>query len=124
MPKKLFLIDGSNHAFRVQYALPPQHASDGFPTRVLYGFTLLFQKMMRTYRPDYVAVSFDRGRSFRHQVFDQYKATRREMPEDMKRQQPWLPKLVEVEGFGYRCILEILSGQGRAMAPRGRDRCG
>ena len=59
MPKKLFLIDGSNHAFRVQFALPPQHASDGFPTRVLYGFTLLFQKMMRTYRPDWCVVSFD-----------------------------------------------------------------
>ena len=42
--KTMFLVDGSNHAFRVQFALPPMHASDGFPTRVLYGFTLLFQK--------------------------------------------------------------------------------
>lgn len=103
MPKKLFLIDGSNHAFRVQYALPPQHASDGFPTRTLYGFTLLFQKMMRTYRPDFCAVSFDVGKSFRSAVYDQYKATRKEMPEDMKRQWSWMPKLVE--GFGYRCIM-------------------
>ncbi|MEQ1506704.1 MAG: DNA polymerase, partial [Myxococcota bacterium] len=102
MPQKLFLIDGSNHAYRVQYALPPQHASDGFPTRVLYGFTLLFQKMMRTYQPDWCAVSFDQGKSFRSQVYDQYKATRREMPEDMKRQWSSLPKLVEA--FGYRCL--------------------
>ncbi len=102
MPRKLFLIDGSNHAFRVQYALPPQHASDGFPTRTLYGFTLLFQKMMRTYRPDWCVVSFDHGRSFRAKIDDRYKANRREMPEDMQRQWEWLPRLVE--GFGYTCL--------------------
>jgi DNA polymerase I len=103
VPRKLFLVDGSNHAYRVQYALPPQHSSDGFPTRTLYGFTLLFQKMMRTYKPDWCAVSFDRGKSFRHEVYDQYKATRKEMPADMQRQWDWLPKLVE--GFGFRCIM-------------------
>lgn len=102
MPKKLFLVDGSNHAFRVQFALPPQHASDGFPTRVLYGFTLLFQKMMRTYRPDYCVVSFDSGKTFRHETFPDYKGHRPDMPEDMRRQWPWLPKLVE--GFGYTCL--------------------
>ena len=102
MPKKLFLVDGSNHAFRVQYALPPQHASDGFPTRVLYGFTLLFQKMMKAYRPDYCAVSFDSGKSFRHDTYADYKGHRPDMPGDMKRQWEWLPKLVE--GFGYACV--------------------
>jgi DNA polymerase-1 len=102
-PKRLFLVDGSNHAFRVQFALPPQHASDGFPTRVLYGFTLLFQKMMRTYRPDYVAVSFDHGKSFRHDVYADYKGHRREMPEDMRRQWEFLPPLVEA--FGYSCVM-------------------
>jgi len=102
MPKKLFLIDGSNHAFRVQFALPPQHASDGFPTRVLYGFTLLFQKMMRTYRPDYCAVSFDHGKSFRHDRLEAYKGHRPDMPADMRRQWDYLPQLVE--GFGYRVL--------------------
>ena len=101
--KKLFLVDGSNHAFRVQFALPPQHASDGFPTRVLYGFTLLFQKMMRTYRPDYCVVSFDSGKTFRHERYDQYKAHRAEMPADMRRQWDHLPRLVEA--FGYPCVM-------------------
>ena len=101
--KKLFLVDGSNHAFRVQFALPPQHASDGFPTRVLYGFTLLFQKMMRTYRPDYCAVSFDSGKTFRHERYEQYKAHRAEMPADMRRQWGLLPELVEA--FGYPCVM-------------------
>jgi len=102
VPKKLFLIDGSNHAFRVQFALPPQHSSDGFPTRVLYGFTLLFQKMMRTYRPDYCAVSFDHGKSFRHTELDSYKGHRPDMPADMRRQWEWLQPLVE--GFGYKVL--------------------
>lgn len=102
MPKKLLLVDGSNHAFRVHFALPPQHTSAGFPTRVLYGFTLLFQKLLSSYKPDYCAVSFDSGKSFRHEVFPEYKGHRPDMPEDMARQWSWLPKLVE--GFGYRSL--------------------
>jgi DNA polymerase-1 len=102
VPKRLFLVDGSNHAFRVQFALPPQHASDGFPTRVLYGFTLLFQKMIRTFRPDYVAVAFDGGKSFRHDIYPAYKGHRPEMPDDLRRQWPHLADLVR--GFGYRVV--------------------
>jgi DNA polymerase I len=102
MPKKLFLVDGSNYAFRVQFALPPRHTSAGFPTRVLYGFTLLFQKLMRTYRPDYCVVSFDIGKTFRHQVYPEYKANRDAMPEDLRQQWGELPDLVRA--FGYPCI--------------------
>lgn len=121
MPKKLFLIDGSNYAYRVQYALPPQHASDGFPTRTLYGFAQLFQKMMRNYQPDYCAVSFDAGRSFRNEIYAEYKANRKGMPEDMRRQWTWLPKLVE--GFGYACKIpegfeadDVISTLARRLA--------
>jgi len=102
MPKKLFLIDGSNHAFRVQFALPPQHASDGFPTRVLYGFTLLFNRMLNRYKPDYCVVSFDHGKSFRHEQLESYKGHRPDMPDDLRRQWEWLTPLVE--GFGYKVL--------------------
>ncbi len=102
MPKKLFLIDGSNHAFRVQFALPPQHTSDGFPTRVLYGFTLLFNRMLNRYKPDYCVVSFDHGKSFRHEQLETYKGHRPDMPADLRRQWPLLTPLVE--GFGYRAL--------------------
>ncbi len=102
LSKKLLLVDGSNHAFRVHFALPPQHTSGGFPTRVLYGFTLLFQKLINSYKPDYCAVSFDSGKSFRHELFPEYKGHRPEMPEDMVKQWPLLPQLVE--GFGYRSL--------------------
>jgi DNA polymerase-1 len=103
VPKTMFLVDGSNHAFRVQFALPPQHTTSFFPTRVLYGFTLLFQKMLRTWRPDYVVVSFDSGKTFRHELYTEYKGHRPEMPGDLKRQWDSLPQLVEA--FGYPCIM-------------------
>ena len=102
MTKKLFLVDGSNYAFRVQYALPPRHSSSGFPTRVLYGFTILFQKLMRTYRPDYCVVSFDIGKTFRHRMYPDYKGNRDAMPEDLRQQWGDLPGLVRA--FGYPCI--------------------
>ncbi len=102
MPRRLFLVDGSHHAFRVMFALPPQHASDGFPTRVLYGFTLLFQKLMRQWQPDFVAVAFDSGKTFRHELYPAYKGHRPDMPDELRQQWPWLPKLVE--GFGYAVV--------------------
>lgn len=101
--KKMLLVDGSNHAFRVQFALPPMHASDGFPTRVLYGFTQLFQKMLTLHRPDYVVVSFDSGKTFRHDTYPDYKGHRPERPADLGQQWPLLPDLVE--GFGYPCVI-------------------
>jgi len=98
----MFLVDGSNHAFRVQFALPPRHTTTGFPTRVLYGFTLLFQKMLRTWQPDYVVVCFDHGPSFRNRLFPDYKGHRPEMPEDLRQQWGSLDGLVEA--FGFRAI--------------------
>lgn len=100
--KRLFLVDGSNHAFRVHFALPPMHDSSGFPTRALYGFTQLFGKLVRTYKPDYVAVAFDHGETFRHVMYPEYKGHRPDMPEDLRAQWPLLPTLVEA--FGYRVV--------------------
>ncbi len=100
----MFLIDGSNHAFRVQYALPPMNASDGFPTRALYGFTNLFAKILREHEPDYVVVSFDKGKTFRHEMYDEYKGHRPDMPDDLRMQWPHFPELVEA--FGYACIMK------------------
>jgi len=99
VPKKMFLIDGSNHAFRVQFALPPMNASDGFPTRALYGFTTLFAKILRVNRPDYVVVAFDKGKTFRHELYPDYKGHRPDMPEDLKQQWPYFEDLVHA--FGY-----------------------
>jgi DNA polymerase-1 len=98
----MFLVDGSNLAFRVHFALPPRHTSALFPTRVLYGFTLMLQKMMRTYQPDYCVVSFDIGKTFRHEMYPDYKGHRPDMPEDLRQQWSLLPDLVRA--FGFPCI--------------------
>jgi DNA polymerase-1 len=96
---RMFLVDGSNYAFRVHFALPPRHSSDGFPTRVLYGFTQLLHKLMTTWQADYVAVCFDKGATFRNERFPDYKGHRPEMPEDLRQQWPHLSELCEAMGF-------------------------
>lgn len=97
--KRMFLVDGSNHAFRVYFGLPPMHAPDGTPTHALYGFTTLLAQVHGTYKPDYVAFCFDKGRTFRNDLYPDYKGHRPEMPDDLRAQWPELPGLVEAFGF-------------------------
>jgi DNA polymerase I len=105
MPKKLFLVDGSNQAYRAYHAIQTDmRAPDGFPTRALYGFVRMLLKMFREGRPDFVAVTFDKGKGWRHERFPAYKAKRLDMPEDLQKQWPELCPLVEA--FGYRAIME------------------
>ncbi|MFT7521528.1 MAG: DNA polymerase-1, partial [Kiritimatiellia bacterium] len=98
----MFLVDGSNHAFRVHFALPPMHAPDGFPTSALYGFTTMFARILRVYEPDYVVVCFDIGKSFRSDLYPDYKGHRPSMPDDLRAQWPHFPSLVE--GFGFKSL--------------------
>ena len=102
MTKRMFLVDGSNHAFRVHFALPPMHAPDGFPTSALYGFTTMFARILRVYKPDYVVVCFDIGKSFRSDLYPDYKGHRPGMPDDLRAQWPHFPELVE--GFGFKSL--------------------
>jgi len=88
-PKTLFLVDGSNQAFRAFFAIQTDmRAPDGFPTRGLYGFANMLRKMLRDHSPDYVAVVFDEGLSFRNQLYPEYKGQRPDMPEDLRLQWP------------------------------------
>lgn len=100
--KRMVLVDGSNHAFRAYFALPPMHAPDGFPTNALYGFTQLFSRLIRQWEPDYCVVSFDRGKPFRKDLYAEYKGHRPQMPDDLRAQWPHFEALVE--GFGFRAI--------------------
>jgi transposase len=89
MPKKLFLVDGSNQAYRAYHAIQTDmRAPDGFPTRALYGFVRMLLKMFREGRPDFVAVTFDKGKGWRHERFPEYKAKRLDMPEDLRSSGP------------------------------------
>lgn len=100
--KRMFLIDGSNQAFRAYFALPPMHNPAGEPTNALYGFAQLFHNLIQAWKPDYCVVSFDRGKPFRNDIYPDYKGHRPDMPEDLRAQWPHFDALVE--GFGFRAI--------------------
>jgi DNA polymerase-1 len=91
----LFLIDGSNYIFRAFYAIRDLSNSKGFPTNAIYGFTTMLMRLLREQKPDYIAVAFDvKGPTFRHEAFDQYKATRKATPEALIPQIPYIKDIV------------------------------
>ena len=90
--RKLLLIDGSSYLYRAFHALPPLTNSKGEPTGAVLGVLNMLNKLMKEESPARVAVVFDApGRTFRDDLFDQYKAHRAPMPDDLRAQvQPLL----------------------------------
>jgi len=91
MPKILYLIDGHALAYRAYFALTSGGTarwatSRGEPTAGVYGFANTLLRILEQEQPDYLAVSFDTGRTFRHDLYPEYKATRAKMPEDLRGQ--------------------------------------
>ncbi len=102
MSRTLYLVDGSNHAFRVFHAMPRLTAG-GQHTGALMGFANLLRWLDREVAPDYCAVVFDKGPSFRVDLFPDYKGHRPSMPEELREQWDKLPELIEA--WGYATIL-------------------
>jgi DNA polymerase I len=100
-----FLIDGSNYMYRAFYAIRDLSNSKGFPTNAIYGFTNMLMRLLREQKPDYIAVAFDvKGPTFRHDAYDQYKATRRATPDALVPQIPFIKEIVR--GFSVP-VLEL-----------------
>ncbi|HNZ65395.1 MAG TPA: DNA polymerase I [Smithella sp.] len=100
----LALVDGSNYIYRAFYGLPMLTNSKGFPTNAIYGFTNMLLKLRRDLNPDYIVVTFDlKGPTTRHEEFEDYKATRKPMPDDLVPQIPYIKDVVR--GFSI-CVLE------------------
>ena len=100
----LALVDGSNYLYRAYYGIPALTNSKGFPTNAIYGFTTMLLKLLRDLEPDYVVVAFDlKGPTTRHGEFEDYKATRKPMPDDLIPQVPFIKDIIR--GFSI-CILE------------------
>ena len=94
--KRLFLIDGMSQIYRAYYALPSLSNSKGLPTNAVYGFTMMLRKLITSEKPDYLGVAFDSPeRTFRHDKFESYKATRTKMPDDLTLQIPYIARLCE-----------------------------
>jgi len=92
---RLFLIDGSNYVYRAFYAIRELSNSKGFPTNAIYGFTKMLMKLCRDWGPDYIAVVFDlKGPTFRNEIYDQYKATRKPMPDTLIPQVPFIKDII------------------------------
>jgi len=107
---ELYLIDGSAYIYRAYHAVKPLSNSHGLPTHAVYGFNAILRRLIKERNPRYLAVAFDtRGPVFRHQLYDQYKAHRPPMPEDLAAQIPYIRKLVAA----YR-ILSLEQGDQEA----------
>lgn len=97
--EKLVLIDGNSLINRAFYAMPVLTTKDGTPTNAVYGFMNMYFKMLAEIEPTYVAVAFDlKAPTFRHKLYDGYKATRKPMPEELRPQIPLLKKVLAQMG--------------------------
>jgi DNA polymerase-1 len=94
------LVDGSSYLYRAFHALPPLTNSRDEPTGAVYGVVNMLRKLMDTYQPQYVAVVFDaKGKTFRDEIFAEYKAHRPPMPEELSSQVEPLLELVQAMGL-------------------------
>lgn len=118
---KLILIDSNNIAYRAFYALPQTIAtSTGVQTNAVYGFTSMLLKLIEDYKPQTIICVFDcKGPTFRHDVFEQYKAQRKKMPDELSNQIRIIKEVIEslnissieVEGFEADDVISAIIKQ-------------
>ena len=83
----LVLLDGTAYLYRAYYALPPLKNSKGENTGAIHGFLKAINKIMNDVNPKHIGVVFDaKGKNFRHEMFEQYKANRSAMPSELAEQ--------------------------------------
>ncbi|RME70547.1 MAG: DNA polymerase I, partial [Chloroflexi bacterium] len=123
----LVLIDGHALAYRAYFGMPATFStSAGEPTHAVYGFTNMLLAVWHEYDPDYFIVTFDRGDTFRHQMYPHYKATREKMPDDLRGQIERIEQLVRAfnmpvftkDGYEADDLLGTLSAQAAAQGIR------
>ncbi|MBQ8309863.1 MAG: DNA polymerase I [Clostridia bacterium] len=100
MKKKLLAVDGNSILNRAFYGIRPLTTKDGFPTNALYGMVTMITRQAEFIDPDYLAVAFDlKAPTFRHKMYDAYKAGRRPMPEELAQQLPVAKELLAAMGY-------------------------
>lgn len=93
--KKLVLIDGHSILNRAFYGVPDLSNAQGLHTNAIYGFLNILFKILEDEKPDYLAVAFDvHAPTFRHEMYDAYKGTRKPMPEELREQVPVMKELL------------------------------
>lgn len=97
--KKLVLVDGSSYLFRAFHGLPPL-SSQGHPTGAIYGVLNMLRKLIQDEQPDNIAVIFDaKGKTFRNDIYPEYKANRPPMPDDLRVQIEPLHEIIRAQGL-------------------------
>jgi DNA polymerase-1 len=130
MPPTLYLIDGHALAYRMYFALTAGSASQrwqtskGEPTAGIYGFARELIRILEQEKPEYLAVAFDTGKTFRDEIFPEYKATRAKMPDDLRPQIERIREMVDafniprLEMDGYEAD-DVLGSVARVAAEKG-----
>ncbi|WP_027702498.1 DNA polymerase I [Metaclostridioides mangenotii] len=121
MDKTLVIIDGNSIINRAFYALPEMNNKEGLKTNAIYGFTTMLLKIIDTYKPTHISVAFDRkAPTFRHLEFEDYKAGRKKMPDELREQFEPLKDLLdkfninrlEIDGYEADDIIGTVSKRG------------
>ena len=98
--KLLLLVDGSSYLYRAFHALPPLTNSKGQPTGAIYGVINMIKRLIDNTRPDYLAVIFDaKGKTFRDELYEEYKSNRPPMPDDLRSQIEPLHQAIKALGY-------------------------
>ena len=98
--KKLLAVDGNSIVNRAFYGVRPLSNKEGLPTNALFGMVSILEKNLEAVKPDFCAIAFDlKAPTFRHQMYDAYKAGRKPMPEDLAAQMPLAKETAAALGF-------------------------
>ena len=104
MGRKLVLIDGHSILNRAFYGVPDLSNSQGLHTNAVYGFLNIMFKIVEEEKPDYLTVAFDvHAPTFRHEIYKEYKGTRKPMPQELREQVPVMKQMLQAMGI---CIVE------------------
>ncbi len=102
--KTVYLLDSTAQIYRAYYAVRGLTSSTGMPTNAVFGFTNVLNRLIKKYRPELLGAAFDvSGPTFRHEMYEQYKANRPEMPDDLKPQIPYIMKICEYFNIPVIC---------------------
>jgi DNA polymerase-1 len=94
---KIVIIHGNALLHRAWHAIPDLKTKDGTMVNALYGWLMIFFKMYKDLKPEYIAVTFDlKGPTFRHEEYPEYKAQRKKQPDELYDQLPYLKEMIEI----------------------------
>ncbi len=99
------LVDGSSYLFRAYHAMPGFSNSRGEPTGTIYGVINMIRRLLKDYDPQHIAIVFDaKGKTFRNDMYPEYKANRPPMPDDLRRQIAPIHDIIRAMGLPLLCV--------------------